>query len=109
MKLSPRLGFLLALSLAAIPHPQGAQAQFAPGRGGGTGLGGMFFPDVYGNRRPQADNAWVRENTAPSPPPAGYDSWAQYHGRQMGISACMNQSEGGYYKNSREYCERRGY
>ncbi len=99
------LVFGIVAGLASTP----AAAQFLPGPGGGSaGMGGIFFPGAYGMRPPRADNAWVRENTAPSPPPRGYDSWAQYHGRQMGIGACM-QERNGYYQNSRSYCEGRGY
>jgi hypothetical protein len=68
-------------------------------------LGPVFTPHLYGMKPPRADNAWVRQRTAKSTPPKGYRTWAEFYGRQHGISACMSERQ----TNSRSYCEQRGY
>jgi hypothetical protein len=45
-------------------------------------LGPVFTPHLYGMRPPRADNSRIREQTAPSKPPKGHSSWADYYAAQ---------------------------
>lgn len=67
-------------------------------------LGPLFTPHLYGMRPPRADNSYIRQRTAKSKPPRGYNSWADYYATQSRFTACMGQSG-----NSASYCASRGY